>query len=307
MSSSWPLTRVHLARNSVRSWFGERLNAIRLSNVPRRETSFGALIRLDDLDPRHILDPLPFQQEWQLVERDVRTLIQMGGSLHHSSNPGDKRALYQFVRHLRPGNVLEIGTAYGISALYIGLAMRRNALECGGEAGRLTTVDIVGIDSPVRSLGPNRSPRAMISNAGVADLIEFVTGDAPTFLEKTDRRFDFIYIDGSTAAAAVYRCLQSLPRVLGNEAVVLMHTYYPNGRPLWPGEPAISGPWRALLRLESEGTGITARHLGELPWPTKRGTRITSLALIGRAPRAAGVATSQRRANEETCSESSAA
>lgn len=306
MSSSWPVMRMHLARRSVRSWLGERLNAIRLSHVPRREISFNSLVRLDGLDPRRILDPLPFEKEWKTVERDVQVLIQESGSLHHSSNPGDKRALYQFVRHLRPGNVLEIGTAYAISALYIGLAMRRNALEGGGEAGRLTTVDIVDINSPVRSLAPNRSPRAMINNAGISDLIEFVTSDAPTFLEKTDRRFDFIYIDGSTAAAGVYRSLQALPRVLGNEAVILMHTYYPNGQPLWPGEPAITGPWRALRRLESEATGISVQHLGALPWPTKRGTSITSLALIGRGPKFPAHPARNGRSGNEAYSQSSA-
>jgi predicted O-methyltransferase YrrM len=305
MSSGLPLMPMHRTRSLLRSWFGERLNAIRLSQVPRREISFGSLIRLDDLDPSRILDPLPFEKEWQSVDRHVRALVEESGSLHHSSNPGDKRALYQFVRHLRPANVLEIGTAYAMSALYIGLALRRNALEFGGETGRLTTVDIVGIDSPVRLFGPNRSPRAMIGKAGIADLIEFVTSDAPTFLESTHRRFDFIYIDGSTAAAAVYRSLQALPTALANEAVVLIHTYYPNGQPLWPGEPAIAGPWRALRRLESEAADIGVRHLGTLPWPTKRGTSTTSLALIGRASRVPGAPAQQCRSSNAACGQSS--
>jgi len=124
----------------------------------------------------------------------------------------------------------------------------------------------------------------MLAAAGLVDKVEFVTLDSPKFLSTTKRRFEFVYLDGSTAAAGVYRDLQNLPNALNSGAVALLHVYFPDGRPLWPGQAAITGPWRAVTRLQAEGAGIAVRPLGELPWPTKGKKRTTSLAVIGRAP-----------------------
>jgi hypothetical protein len=99
---------------------------------------------------------------------------------------------------------------------------------------------------------------------------------------RDQRHFSFVYLDGSTAAGEVYRDLQLLPRVLAGNAVVLNHCFFPGGRKLWPNEKALAGWSRALSRLQREGVPLAARPLGELPWPTKYGGRITSLALIGR-------------------------
>ena len=45
------------------------------------------------------------------------------------------RAIYDHVRATRPGRVLELGTAHGVSAAYIVAALESNA------CGHLTTVD----------------------------------------------------------------------------------------------------------------------------------------------------------------------
>jgi hypothetical protein len=42
------------------------------------------------------------------------------------------------------------------------------------------------------------------------------------------------------------------------------------------------GLYLAVARLRSEGVGIGVLPLGELPWPTKAGSHLTSLALAGR-------------------------
>jgi len=270
----------------VRSWFGERLNAVRLSRVPQRQVDFGALARVASIDLATILDRRIFASEWQFVHGEFQRLVGRNALLHHSANIGDQRALYQFIRTLRPQSVLEIGTSRGASAFYIASAIRRNAGASGGQAPPVITVDVVDLDRLTRQgtgSEPGTSPRALISNAGLADLVEFVTADSSTFMASTHRRFAFVYLDGSTAAAQVYRDLQSLPHVLDRNAVVLLHVFFPEGQPLWPNQPAIRGPWLAVRRMEAEGSGLVARPLGELPWPTKLGSRKTSLAILGRA------------------------
>jgi predicted O-methyltransferase YrrM len=270
----------------LRAWSGERLNAIRLSREPRRKIDFSALPRLEQVDLTRILDPEIFKEEWQSAQREVERLVGCHHTnLAYSANPGDQRAIYQFIRTLKPRSVLEIGTCCGVSALYIAMAMRRNSEGDGGAPHRLITVDIADANDPKglwTELGLRLSPSQMVNKSGLADFVQFVTSNSTSYLATTHDRFDFVYLDGSTAAANVYRDLQSVPNVLRENAVVMVHVYYPQGRKLWEGQPAISGPWRAVERLKSEGTGIVAQPLDTLPWVTKYGSTKTSLALIGK-------------------------
>jgi hypothetical protein len=57
----------------------------------------------------------------------------------------------------------------------------------------------------------------------------------------------------------------------------------PGLRPLWPDGKVIQGPQLAVQRLQRAGWPIEAQPLGELPWPTKQGTSMTSMALLGGA------------------------
>lgn len=76
--------------------------------------------------------------------------------------------------------VLEIGGAYGYSAIWMGLALR----ETGG---RLTTIEF----------DPARATLAAgnIRNAGLADIVTVVTGDAFTEIPKLQGTFDFVFVD----------------------------------------------------------------------------------------------------------------
>ena len=134
----------------MQSWLGERLNAARLSRVPRRHVDFGALARVEDVDLANILDPQRFKSEWQFVHGEFQRLVGSNALLHHSANIGDQRALYQFVRSLQPRSVLEIGTARGASAFYIASAIRANTEASREKASPLITVDVVDVDFPRR-------------------------------------------------------------------------------------------------------------------------------------------------------------
>jgi hypothetical protein len=66
---------------------------------------------------------------------------------------------------------------------------------------------------------------------------------------------------------------------LNHGGIIVLHDYFPDGKPLWPDEPPISGPYHALERLMSEAR-LTVLPLGELPWATKGESMMSSLAVV---------------------------
>ena len=76
--------------------------------------------------------------------------------------------------------VLEIGGAYGYSAIWMGLALR----ETGG---RLTTIEF----DPARA----NVAAGNIRKAGLADIITVVPGDAFKEIPKLQGTFDFVFVD----------------------------------------------------------------------------------------------------------------
>ena len=79
-------------------------------------------------------------REWRTVE-DKMALMDIPKAAD-SVNPGDRRALYYLVRHLRPRSVLEIGTHLGASTVHIAAALRLTQQDDAQTNSRVTTVDI---------------------------------------------------------------------------------------------------------------------------------------------------------------------
>ena len=105
--------------------------------------------------------------------------------------------IYQHIRDTRPGQVLELGTAHGVSACYIAAALEAN----GG--GRLTTVDHRGAHY-------DPSPESVLARAGLQDRVRIVREHSSYnwFLkEQIEARsdehgnceplYDFVFLDGS--------------------------------------------------------------------------------------------------------------
>jgi predicted O-methyltransferase YrrM len=197
-----------------------------------------------------------------------------------SDNPGDCRALYHIVRHLRPQGVLEVGTYVGGSTLYIARALKRLG------AGRLTTVDVLDVNGaagPWKDVGLSMPPMELARRLDCADVIDFTTEASLDFMGRTAERFDLVYLDGDMAARSVYRNVAAALRVLARNGIILLHAYYPNATPLFPDQIVLSGPFYAMARIARENPGVRALPLGNLPWPTKQGSHATTLALVVRS------------------------
>jgi predicted O-methyltransferase YrrM len=201
------------------------------------------------------------------------------GEINGGVNPGDRRAIYSLIMALKPANVLEIGTHIGMSTIYIATALKRL-----NEGGEITTVDIIDVNHPEdgswKKCGMDKPPASIANELAVRDRVHFHTGPCQSFMETTNSKFDFIFLDGDHRAGAVYQELSLALNILGRDGVILLHDYYPEAKPLSANSLTLGGPYYALLRVHKENPALKAFPLGALPWPTNQGTNMTSLALV---------------------------
>jgi predicted O-methyltransferase YrrM len=99
----------------------------------------------------------------------------------------DKAELcFQLCRALRAKRVVEVGTSFGVSTLYLATAVRANAREDGG-AGV-----VIGTEyEPAKA----KAARAHFAEAGLADWIELREGDLRETLSGVAGPVDFVLMD----------------------------------------------------------------------------------------------------------------
>ncbi|RYE52594.1 MAG: class I SAM-dependent methyltransferase [Sphingobacteriales bacterium] len=194
-------------------------------------------------------------------------------------NAGDRRALYYLISKFKPGSVLEIGTHIGASTIHIAAALKANNIKAS-----FTTLDIRDVNStslkPWTKYGTKYSPAQMIEELKYETFVDFVTDASINYFENCQTRFDFIFLDGDHSALAVYQEIPLALRLLNTNGVILLHDYFPGGKPLWSNNSVISGPYLATERLIQECGDLTVLPLGALPWTTKLNSNKTSLALL---------------------------
>jgi SAM-dependent methyltransferase len=229
---------------------------------------------------RELFESAKTTEEWRSVEVELSALsiTESAGGV----NAGDRRAIFSLIRGLRPKSVLEVGTHIGASTVHVVAALRPDAHAA--DPPKMTTVDIVDVNDertmPWRQLGSTYSPREMITRMDAVGWVRFITGRSLDYLANCPQTFDFIFLDGDHAAKTVYQEIPAALRLLNPGGVILLHDYFPNLRPLWSNGAVIHGPWLATERLRSEGAAIRVLPFGELPWPTKLNSRVSSLALV---------------------------
>ncbi|MCK9488769.1 MAG: class I SAM-dependent methyltransferase [Xanthomonadales bacterium] len=223
-------------------------------------------------------------QQWAKRIDELRITALAGGV-----NRGDRRALFHLIAAFKPDEVLEIGTHIGASTVYLASALASRP-GAAAPTGRLTTVDIIDVNDPaakpwLRSGSPC-SPRDLLARLELDWAVEFIAQPSLTYLSGAERKFDLIFLDGDHSAATVYQEVPKALRCLNPGGLILLHDYFPNGKPLWSNKLVRLGPWLALNRLAEEGCELRVVPFGELPWETKLGSSRSSLALIssGQSP-----------------------
>ena len=202
-------------------------------------------------------------------------------------NHGDRKAIYYLIGVFRPSCVLEIGTHIGASTLNIASALFGDQAPKGGKQAHLVSVDISDVNNstlkPWLKHGTKHSPIEIVNKLGYGHFVEFITDTSLDYFSTCERRFDFIFLDGDHSARTVYKEILAALNLLNNDGVILLHDYFPNLKPLWSNGSLIPGPFLATERLKDEGANLVVLPLGELPWPTKLRSNITSLALLLRS------------------------
>jgi predicted O-methyltransferase YrrM len=202
-------------------------------------------------------------------------------------NSGDRRAIFYLIDFFKPTKVLEIGTHVGASTIHIALALFGKDYQKDDKF--LTTVDIHDVNDPKTkpwvSFGSKHSPVEMITNMGYGEAVDFVTMKSLDFLKSSNEKYDFIFLDGDHSATTVYQEVPAALELLNPGGVILLHDYFPDMESLWDNARIIRGPYLAVDRLIKEGADFKAIPLGALPWPTKRGSNVTSLALLSKSSR----------------------
>lgn len=268
-----PLFRLALRRKDLRAL--RRVARVDVDAAPLKRGIDAEGLRAVFASPAHA-------SEWPQVAREVAALAITERAL--GVNAGDRRAVFALIRHFRPRTVLEVGTHIGASTVHVAQALLRNRADAPEYAPELTTVDIHDVNDPAgrpwARWGSTYSPREMMEKIGAAGWVRFVAQPSLAFLAETKDTYDFIFLDGDHAGATVYQELPAALRRLNPGGVVLLHDYFPHLKPLWSDGSVIPGPWQGVQRLVSEGARFRVLPLGELPWPTKQGSRVTSLALV---------------------------
>jgi predicted O-methyltransferase YrrM len=97
-------------------------------------------------------------------------------------SPEGGRLLYALTRAARPHTVVEFGTSYGISTLYLAAAVRDNGV------GRVVTTELSAVKVA--------AARDNFVQAGVDDLVTVLAGDALETLAAVDGPIGVLLLDG---------------------------------------------------------------------------------------------------------------
>lgn len=126
------------------------------------------------------------------------------------------RLLYSLIRAVRPRTVVEFGTSFGISTLYLAAAVRDNG------TGRVVTTEL--------SADKAAAARRTFADTGLDDVITLLEGDARETLADLGAPADFVLLDGwKDLCLPVLHLLE--PRLAPGTLVVADDVELPDLRP----------------------------------------------------------------------------
>jgi predicted O-methyltransferase YrrM len=158
----------------------------------------------------------------------------------HNFTAEDGCLLYDLIVKSGSKRGLEVGTAEGNSALWMGMAFRKNG-------GRLATID--------RNAERTKVAVENFKQAGLAEIIDCRTADAFVEIPKIEGSFDFLFLD--TGAPIHKKLLDLVYARLGPGALIVSH----NANTLERMEPAF---WKAVHEDPNLETTVTYTRGGGL-------------------------------------------
>ena len=104
------------------------------------------------------------------------------GELYIPVSPEGGRLLYTLIRASRPATVVEFGTSFGISTIHLAAAVRDNG------TGRVVSTEL--------NAAKVARARANLADAGLADVVTILAGDARETLADLPGPVGFVLLDG---------------------------------------------------------------------------------------------------------------
>jgi predicted O-methyltransferase YrrM len=145
---------------------------------------------LDDPNVRRVLDGMHAAADRidppllaKAKGKSLAERAQMLSEAYIPVSPDAGRFLYVLVRGSRPGTVVEFGTSFGISTIYMAAALRDRG------AGKVITTELL-------TQKADRA-REYITEAGLSDLVELRIGDALKTLQGLERNVTVAFLDGA--------------------------------------------------------------------------------------------------------------
>jgi predicted O-methyltransferase YrrM len=120
--------------------------------------------------------------------------------------PSDGRFLYDLMIKTKRRSALEMGSANGYSAIWIGMAMEKTG-------GRLVTIEL---DQEKAALC-----RGNIMNTGLSKVVDCIQGDAMLVAPKLEGPFDFLFVD--IGPVDVQPFVQAVEMKLAKDFIIALH------------------------------------------------------------------------------------
>ncbi|MDP8984183.1 MAG: class I SAM-dependent methyltransferase [Pseudomonadota bacterium] len=111
--------------------------------------------------------------------------------------------LHSLILAKRPARVLELGTSYGYSTLFLADAVKQIG-------GRMISMELADYKQA--------HARAMMDKAGISDVVDFRLGDAVAMIQADSGPFDFVLLD--IWKELYVPCLQAVYPKLSDEGII---------------------------------------------------------------------------------------
>ena len=123
-----------------------------------------------------------FTGKKRILSRDPGTRSHAFRKIYISVGEQEGKFLYFIAKSVRARNIIEFGTSFGISTIYLAAAVKDN----GG--GRVISTEI--------EAEKVEEARDNIRRAGLEDIVEIRLGDAAETLQTVDTGIDMLFLDG---------------------------------------------------------------------------------------------------------------